>query len=71
MEQEQPKYKIYGKKRQELKFISDCMRRIHKFYLNPENKDLVPGNEYFLFTGALSVQNHLIENKLQEKYLEV
>lgn len=38
METTQPQYKISGKKRQELKFVVDCIKRIYNYYHDEANE---------------------------------
>ena len=67
METTQPQYKISGKKRQELKFVADCMKRIVKFYQNDENKDIL-GTELEIITETLTPEAEFLQQKLSEKF---
>lgn len=67
METTQPQYKISGKKRQETKFVHDCLKRIIKFYENDENKDIL-GTQLHIIIDILTPEATHLEQKLSEKF---
>jgi hypothetical protein len=68
MENLQPQYKISGKKRQELKFVVDCMKRIYKYYHDEENGNITePHNADF--TTYLYYETEMLQEKLNEKFV--
>lgn len=66
METTQPQYKISGKKRQELKFVADCMKRIVRFYQNDENKGIL-GTELEVIIDTLTPEAEFLQEKMNEK----
>ena len=67
MENPQPTYKISGKKRQETKFVHDCLKRIIKFYQNEENKDIL-GTQLDIIIDILTPEATHLQEKLNEKF---
>lgn len=66
METTQPTYKISGKKRSELKFVVDCMKRIYNYYHDEDNEHITePPNS--TFTDYLWGEMQKLQEKIDEK----